>query len=88
MPMRRVKSSPGEMVPNRDSDGTLKRCHCKRGASYCVIVSKHFYCMKVQLGMQKSVTVRGDLLTVSLYAGRPVLEIATILPIPNSKCPF
>ena len=26
-----------------DSAGTLKKCHCKRGASYCVTVSKHFY---------------------------------------------
>ena len=49
-----------------DSAGTLKKCHCKRGASYCVTVSKHFYCMKVQLGVQKSVTVRGEILTVSL----------------------
>ena len=40
-----------------DSAGTLKKFHCKRVASYCVTVSKHFYCMKVQLGVQKSVTV-------------------------------
>ena len=49
-----------------DSPGSLKKCHCKRGASYCVTVSKHFYCMKVQLVVQKSVTLRGELLTVSL----------------------
>ena len=49
-----------------DSVGTAKKCHCKRGASYCVTVSEHFYCMKVQLGVQKSVTVTGELLTVSL----------------------
>ena len=33
----------------------------KRGASYCVTVSKHLYCMKVQLGAQQSVAVRGEL---------------------------
>ena len=49
-----------------DSDGTLKKFHCKRVASYCVTVSKHFYCMKVQLGVQKSVTLRGELFTASL----------------------
>ena len=51
-----------------DSAGTLKKCHCKRGASYCVTVSRHFYCMKVQLRVQKSVSVSGELLTVSLKA--------------------
>ena len=40
-----------------DSAGTLKKCHCKRGVSYCVTVSEHFYCMKVKLGVQTSVTV-------------------------------
>ena len=43
-----------------------KKCHCKRGASYCATVYRHLYCMNVQLGAQKSVTVRGELLTESL----------------------
>ena len=49
-----------------DSVRTAKKGHCKRGASYFVTVSKPFYCVKVRLGAQKSVTVRGELLTVSL----------------------
>ena len=49
-----------------DSFWTAKKCHCKRGASYCVTVSRLFFCMKVQLGAQNSVTVRWELLTESL----------------------
>ena len=45
---------------------TATKCHCKRGASYCVTVSRIFFCMKVQLGAQKIVTVSGELVTVSL----------------------
>ena len=41
-----------------DSAGTLKKCHCKRGASYCVTVSRHFYFMKVQ-GSEKCFCKRG-----------------------------
>ena len=41
-----------------DSAGTLKKCHCKRGASYCVTVSRHFYCMKVE-GSEKCFCKRG-----------------------------
>ena len=49
-----------------DSVGTTKKCRCMQRASYCVTVSKHCYCIKVQFRAQKSVTVRGDLLTVAL----------------------
>ena len=48
-----------------DSPGTLKKCHCKRGASHCVTVSKHFYYMKGQSVFEK-VTVSNHLLNVSL----------------------
>ena len=49
----------------REDAGPAKYCRCNQKAPYCVTVSKHFYCMMVQL-VQKSVTVRGELLTVLL----------------------
>ena len=38
-----------------DSAGTLKKCHSKRGASYCVTISKHSSIQKVNQEFEKSV---------------------------------
>ena len=65
LPNITIKASTG-LPDYSDSAGTAIKCRCKRGASYCVIVSKKFYCMKAQLGAQKRVTVSGELLILSL----------------------
>ena len=65
--------------------GGSEKCQCKRGASYCVTVSKHLYCMKVQLGAQKSVNVRAEFLTVSPESGEPCYELYTSCDFIHSR---
>ena len=46
---QRSQLQPTGLPAYSDRAMTAKNCHCKRGAFYCVTVSKHFYCTKVQL---------------------------------------
>ena len=63
----------------------MKKCHCKQNASYCVTVSKHCYCMKVQLGAQKSVAVSGELLTCVTLSGETCTNFKFVMSTISRK---